>query len=166
MLFRSLVALVSEAVNTATAVGPEWPVQFWAARPVEVMGDKDRLRQVIDNLLANVRAHTPEGTSTTVRVDVINDEAEIEVCDNGPGMSGDEAGRVFERFFRADPARSRTRGGSGLGLSIVAAIVEAHDGTVTAISAPGEGMTLTVRIPMSANLSDPVPAESAPQPVA
>ncbi len=161
-----LVALVSEAVNTATAVGPEWPVRFWAARPVEVMGDKDRLRQVIDNLLANVRAHTPEGTSTTVRVDVISDSAEIEVRDNGPGMSGDQAGRVFERFYRADPARARTRGGSGLGLSIVAAIVEAHDGTVTAISAPGEGMTVTVRIPMSAVPSDDVPAESAPQPVA
>jgi two-component system OmpR family sensor kinase len=161
-----LVALVSEAVNTATAVGPEWPVQFWAASPVEVMGDKDRLRQVIDNLLANVRAHTPEGTFTTVRVDVINDAAEIEVRDTGPGMSGDEAGRVFERFYRADPARTRTRGGSGLGLSIVAAIVEAHDGTVTASSAPGEGMTVTVRIPTSAVPSEQAPAESAPQPVA
>jgi signal transduction histidine kinase len=160
-----LVALVSEAVNTATAVGPEWPVQFWAARPVEVMGDNDRLRQVIDNLLANVRAHTPEGTSTTVRVDVISDEAEIEVRDTGPGMSGDEAGRVFERFYRADPARTRTRGGSGLGLSIVAAIVEAHDGTVTAISAPGEGMTVTVRIP-TAIPSDAIAAENAPQSVA
>jgi two-component system OmpR family sensor kinase len=160
-----LVALVSEGVNTATAVGPGWPVQFWAARPVEVMGDKDRLRQVIDNLLANVRAHTPEGTSTTVRVDVINDDAEIEVRDTGPGMSGAEAGRVFERFYRADPARARTRGGSGLGLSIVAAIVEAHDGTVTAISAPGEGMTVTVRIPTIAVSSDVVPADSAPQTV-
>jgi two-component system OmpR family sensor kinase len=160
-----LVALVSEAVNTATAVGPEWPVQFWAARPVEVMGDKDRLRQVIDNLLANVRAHTPEGTSTTVRIDVIGDEAEVEVRDTGPGMSGDEASRVFERFYRADPARSRISGGSGLGLSIVSAIVEAHEGTVTAISAPGEGMTVTVRIPTSAIPSDAVAAESAPQPV-
>ena len=81
-----LVALASEAVRTATAVGPEWPVRFWAARPVEVTGDKDRLRQVIDNLLANVRAHTPEGTTTTVRVDQVGDQAEIEVRDSGPGM--------------------------------------------------------------------------------
>jgi two-component system OmpR family sensor kinase len=161
-----LVGLVSEAVHTATAVGPEWPVQFWAARPVEVMGDKDRLRQVIDNLLANVRAHTPEGTSTTVRVDVVGDQAEIEVRDTGPGMPGDEASRVFERFYRADSARSRTRGGSGLGLSIVAAIVEAHDGTVTASSAPRQGMTFTVRIPMSTVPSDTVPAEGAPQQLA
>jgi two-component system OmpR family sensor kinase len=159
-----LVALVSDAVHTATAVGPGWPVQFWAARPVEVTGDKDRLRQVIDNLLANVRAHTPEGTSTTVRVDVIGDQAEIEVRDTGQGMSGDEANRVFERFYRADPARSRISGGSGLGLSIVAAIVEAHDGTVTASSAPGEGLTVTVSIPLSVVASDPDPAEAESEP--
>ena len=150
-------ALVSEAVHTATAVGPEWPVQFWAARPIEVTGDKDRLRQVVDNLLANVRAHTPPGTTTMVRVDEIGDQAEIEVRDTGPGMAGDEATRIFERFYRADPARSRTRGGSGLGLSIVAAIVEAHGGTVTASSAPGEGMAVTVRIPTSVVASDPPP---------
>ncbi len=132
-----LVSLVSEAVRTATAVGPQWPVQFWAARPVEVTADKDRLRQVIDNLLANVRAHTPEGTTTTVRVEQIGDQAEIEVRDSGPGMSQDDARRIFERFYRADPARSRASGGSGLGLSIVWAIVAAHGGTVTAASAPG-----------------------------
>ncbi|HUE06756.1 MAG TPA: HAMP domain-containing sensor histidine kinase [Acidimicrobiales bacterium] len=162
-----LVALVSEGVRTATAVGPAWPVQFWAPHPVEVTGDKDRLRQVVDNLLANVRAHTPEGTTTKVRVDQIGDQAEIEVRDTGPGMPGDEANRIFERFYRSDPARTRTSGGSGLGLSIVAAIVEAHGGTVTASSAPGEGMTVTVRIPNSADLSgsDAVPAEADGAPV-
>jgi two-component system OmpR family sensor kinase len=157
-----LVALVSEGVHAATAVGPAWPVQFWAPHPVEVTGDKDRLRQVVDNLLANVRAHTPEGTTTTVRVDQVGDQAEIEVRDTGPGMRGDEANRIFERFYRSDPARSRMRGGSGLGLSIVTAIVEAHDGTVTASSAPGQGMTVTVRIPNSADEtgSDAVAAEA------
>ncbi|HEY1446589.1 MAG TPA: HAMP domain-containing sensor histidine kinase [Acidimicrobiales bacterium] len=155
-----LVALGSEAVRTATAVGPAWPVQFWAPHPVEVIGDRDRLRQVVDNLLANVRAHTPEGTTTTVRVDQIGDQAEIEVRDTGPGMPGDEANRIFERFYRSDPARTRTSGGSGLGLSIVAAIVEAHGGTVTASSAPGEGMAVTVRIPNGAELNglDAAPA--------
>ncbi len=162
-----LVALVSEAVHTAIAVGPAWPVQFWAPHPVEVTGDKDRLRQVVDNLLANVRAHTPEGTTTMVRVDQIGDQAEIEVRDTGPGMPGDEANRIFERFYRSDPARTRTSGGSGLGLSIVAAIVEAHGGTVTASSAPGEGMAVTVRIPNGAHLngSDAAPAEADRQPV-
>jgi two-component system OmpR family sensor kinase len=156
-----LVALVSEGVHTATAVGPAWPVQFWAPHPVEVTGDKDRLRQVVDNLLANVRAHTPEGTTTTVRVDQIGDQVEIEVRDTGPGMPGDEANRIFERFYRSDPARTRTRGGSGLGLSIVAAIVDAHGGTVSASSAPGQGMTVTVRIP---NGGAPTGADPAPAP--
>ena len=153
-----LVSLTSEAVRTATAVGPEWPVRFWAARPVEVIGDKDRLRQVIDNLLANVRAHTPPGTATTVRVDRLGDEAEVEVRDTGPGMPTDEARHVFERFYRADPARARTSGGSGLGLSIVAAIVAAHGGSVSAASEPGHGMAVTVRIPVSTVELDEVQA--------
>jgi two-component system OmpR family sensor kinase len=114
-----------------------------------VHGDKDRLRQVLDNLLANIRAHTPEGTTATVHVDQIGDQAQIEVRDNGPGMLDSDAQRVFERFYRADPARARTRGGSGLGLSIVAAIVTAHGGTVSAASTPGEGLVVTVLIPVS-----------------
>jgi two-component system OmpR family sensor kinase len=144
-----LVGLASESVRTAAAVGPEWPVQFSAARPVEAIGDKDRLRQVLDNLLANVRAHTPPGTTATVHVDQIGDHAQIEVRDTGPGMPEEDARRVFERFFRADPARARTRGGSGLGLSIVSAIVTAHGGTVSATSSPGEGLVVTVLIPVS-----------------
>jgi signal transduction histidine kinase len=144
-----LVGLASEAVRTAAAVGPDWPVQFSAARPVEVIGDKDRLRQVLDNLLANVRAHTPPGTSATVHVDQIGGQAQIVVRDTGPGMPEEDAPRVFERFFRADPARTRTRGGSGLGLSIVSAIVAAHGGTVTATSKPGEGLVVTVLMPVT-----------------
>lgn len=89
-----LVSLASEAVRTAGAVGPDWPVRFWAAKPVEVTGDKDRLRQVVDNLLANVRAHTPAGTTTTVRVDQVGTEARLEVRDSGPGMEAEQARRV------------------------------------------------------------------------
>ena len=144
-----LVGLTAEAVRTATAVGPEWPVQFWAANPIEITGDKDRLRQVLDNLLANVRAHTPPGTATTVRVDSLGDEARIQVRDSGPGMAADDPRHVFERFYRSDPARARSSGGSGLGLSIVAAIVAAHRGTVSASSAPRQGMTVTVLLPMT-----------------
>ena len=134
-------------------------MQFSAARPVEVTGDKDRLRQVLDNLLANVRAHTPPGTTATVRVDQIGDQAQIEVRDSGPGMPDEDARRVFERFYRADPARARTRGGSGLGLSIVAAIVAAHGGTVSAASAPGEGLVVTVLIPLSAGAAAAGPSQ-------
>jgi two-component system OmpR family sensor kinase len=162
-----LVALVSEAVRTAAAVGPEWPVQFSATRPVDVVGDKDRLRQVVDNLLANVRAHTPEGTMTTVAVDQVGEEAEIVVRDTGPGIPPEEARRIFERFYRADRARARARGGSGLGLSIVEAIVVAHGGTVAATSSPGEGMTITVRIPAGgAPEPEPHPASDVTEPVA
>jgi two-component system, OmpR family, sensor kinase len=143
-----LVGLGAEAVHTAGAVGPQWPVRFSATRPVEVMGDPVRLRQVIDNLLANVRAHTPEGTVATVTVDQQGETAEIVVGDTGPGMPKEEAERVFERFYRADASRARSHGGSGLGLSIVAAIVAAHGGTVSARSAPGDGMTVTVRLPV------------------
>jgi len=166
-----LVGLVSEAVRTAGAVGPQWPVTFWAAHPVEVRGDKDRLRQVVDNLLANVRTHTPEGTTTTVRVSEAGEEAEIEVRDTGPGMPAGEAGRVFERFYRADQARVRGRTGggagtgSGLGLSIVSAIVAAHGGSVAASSAPGQGMTVTVRLPTSPVPTEPAVVEGTPLPV-
>jgi two-component system OmpR family sensor kinase len=156
-----LVSLASEAVRTASAVGPEWPVRFSAARPVEVTGDKDRLRQVLDNLLANVRAHTPPGTTATVHVDLLGDQAQIEVRDTGPGMPDDEARRVFERFYRADPSRVRTGGGSGLGLSIVDAIVAAHGGTVSAVSSPGQGLVVTVLIPVSAVRPD-AESESGP----
>ena len=91
-------------------------MQFTASHPVEVMGDPVRLRQVIDNLLANVRAHTPPGTASTVRVDQEGETAEIVVRDAGPGMPTEEAARVFERFYRADASRARSHGGSGLGL--------------------------------------------------
>ena len=117
-------------------------MRFSAARPVEVTGDKDRLRQVIDNLLANVRAHTPPGTTATVRVEQVGRSGARSRCATPVrACPTRRRARVFERFYRADPARARTTGGSGLGLSIVAAIVAAHGGTVSAASAPGEGMT-------------------------
>jgi two-component system OmpR family sensor kinase len=144
-----LVSLVSDAVRTATAVGPDWPVQFWAAAPLEVTGDKDRVRQVVDNLLANVRAHTPQGTATTVRLDQVGDDARIEVRDTGPGMPTEQAQRVFERFYRADQARNRASGGSGLGLAIVHGLVIAHGGTVTVRTAPGRGADFQVKLPLS-----------------
>jgi signal transduction histidine kinase len=148
ILPTELVGLCAEAVHTATTVGPSWPVTFTATHPVEVLGDPTRLRQVIDNLLANVRAHTPEGTTTTVRVDQVGTMAQVVVHDSGPGMPSADADRIFERFYRVDHARDRAHGGTGLGLSIVSAIVQAHGGTVTARSAPGSGMTVTVSIPV------------------
>lgn len=144
-----LVAVVGQAVDTAKAVGPQWPVDIEASEPIEVTGDELRLRQVFDNLLANVRSHTPSGTATTVTISKNGSDAVVTVADRGPGLSADDAERVFERFFRADPSRSRTHGGSGLGLGIVAAIVGAHGGTVDASATDGGGTTITVRLPRS-----------------
>ena len=110
-----LVALCAEAVHTASTVGPEWPVTFEASRPIEVMGDPTSLRQVVDNLLGNVRAHTPPGTEARVRVDGDDAGATITVADNGPGMDPEQAEHVFERFYRSDPSRSRAHGARGSG---------------------------------------------------
>ncbi|MGO9027315.1 MAG: sensor histidine kinase [Acidimicrobiales bacterium] len=144
-----LVELAAEARDAAEAVGPRWPVTLDAARPVEVIGDRLRLRQVIDNLLANVRAHTPPGTTTAVRVEREGDEAVLQVTDDGPGLSDEQAALAFERFYRADPSRSRDSGGSGLGLSIVTAIVSSAGGTASAGRGPQGGAEFTIRLPVS-----------------
>ncbi len=149
-----LVALAGAAVETARTVGPQWPLELSAAKPVEVIGDGSRLRQVIDNLLANVRAHTPQGTRTVVTIGENGTSALMSVADNGPGLDAEELDRVFERFYRADASRSRQgvdgrHGGAGLGLGIVAAIVGAHGGDVRAASSPDGGVTFTVRLPLS-----------------
>ncbi len=144
-----LVEIARQAVEAAGAVGPEWRLGVEASEPVIVAGDASRLRQVVDNLLANVRAHTPPGTTATVAVSRAGDQAIVEVRDDGPGISADDAVRLFERFYRADASRSRASGGAGLGLSIVRAIVAAHGGTVAAAPAPapGHGAFFTIRMP-------------------
>jgi len=142
-----LVGLVAEAVETARTVGPAWPISLVASEPVEIMGDWGGLRQVVDNLLANVRAHTAPGTTATVSVGRAGREAFVEVSDEGSGISEEQAAVVFERFFRADPSRSRESGGAGLGLAIVATIVRAHGGKVTAVARPGRGALFRVVLP-------------------
>ena len=142
-----LVGLVAEAVETARTVGPQWPISLVASEPVEIMGDWGALRQVVDNLLANVRAHTAPGTAATVSVGRAGREAFVEVGDEGPGISEEQAAVVFERFFRADPSRSRETGGAGLGLAIVATIVRAHGGQVMAVARPGQGALFRVVLP-------------------
>ena len=155
-----LVSLVSEAVRTATAVGPEWPVHFWAAQPVEVTADKDRLRQVVDNLLANVRAHTPEGTPPPCGWTRSATRPRWKYATAGRGCPRPRPAASSSASTGPTRHGSRTSGGSGLGLSIVWAIVAAHGGTVTATSAPGQGMTVSVRIPVT----PPAPAPAAVDP--
>jgi two-component system OmpR family sensor kinase len=117
--------------------------------PAIVLGDEVRLRQVVQNLLSNALNHTPAGTEVTVFVGTEGRTAILEVADNGPGMSPQDADRVFERFYRTDPSRTRALGGSGLGLSIVAALVAAHGGTVTLKTAQGEGAAFRVTLPLA-----------------
>lgn len=145
-----LLAVAVDAVHDARAVAPQRRITMEIlpdSGSAEVMGDEARLRQVAGNLVDNALGHTPDDASVTVRVGTVGDDVVFEVADTGPGLAEEDAARVFERFYRADESRTRSSGGSGLGLSIVAAIVAAHGGTVTVDSAPGAGATFRVRLP-------------------
>ncbi|MCB9011545.1 MAG: HAMP domain-containing histidine kinase [Actinobacteria bacterium] len=143
-----LLPLIIDAVADAQAAGPghRWILKL-PDEPVVVSGDRGRLVQVVVNLLSNARVHTPEGTRVTVGVQG-GDGAVITVADDGPGIPADLRPNVFRRFARGDVARTRTRNSTGLGLSIVAAVVEAHGGSVEAESSPA-GTVFTVTLPGS-----------------
>jgi two-component system OmpR family sensor kinase len=153
-----LSVMCAEAAATAQMVGPAWPVEFETEGPVYVVGDEGALRQVLDNLLGNVRAHTPAGTHCLVKFDTVGAEAVISVADDGDGIAPERLGHVFERFWRSDPARSRDLGGSGLGLAIVRSLVESQGGSVRVESELGRGTIFSIRMPLLAN-----PDESAAQ---
>lgn len=144
-----LAGLLVDAVSDAHVAGPEhvWELDLADdAGEIEVQGDPHRLQQVLVNLLANARTHTPAGTTVTAGLAAIDTAAVLTVVDDGPGIPPELQPRLFERFVRGDDSRSRAAGSSGLGLSIVAAIVEAHAGEVTASSEPGRTV-VTVRLP-------------------
>jgi signal transduction histidine kinase len=157
--------LAGDAVHDARAVQPDRPItlhldESLSELPV-VLGDEARLRQVVGNLVTNALVHTPPTTPVTVGIsdepaagDANGDGEDggvvvLRVADEGPGMAQEDADRVFERFYRADPSRTRAQGGTGLGLAIVSALVTAHGGTVHLDTAPGRGATFTVRLPRS-----------------
>ena len=142
--------LAAKVVDDARVVEDGHPLRLDAPSPVVVDGDANRLTQVLVNLVANAQRHTPAGTDVTVRVGRDGTTALIEVVDHGPGLTAEEAEQVFERFYRADPSRSRAQGGSGLGLAIVDAVVRAHGGTTTVDVTPGGGATFRVRLPVTA----------------
>ncbi|MFD1825361.1 MULTISPECIES: sensor histidine kinase [Mumia] len=145
-----LRTLVRDAVVDARATQPDRPVAEPAAGPpVIVEGDEARLRQVIANLVGNALVHTPPEAELRVDVRAEGDEGVLIVSDDGPGLDEESAAHAFERFYRADEARSRQDGGSGLGLAIVSALVAGHGGRVSLDTAPGEGATFTVRIPLA-----------------
>lgn len=152
-----LLALASDAVHDAQSIAPRRPIRmevFDGPGTPEVLGDEARLRQVLSNLVANALQHTPETAAVTVRVGTDGDSAVLEVRDEGPGMSTEDAQRVFERFYRADSSRARASGGTGLGLSIVDSLVYAHGGTVGVTTAPGKGCAFRVSLPRIADAAD------------
>jgi two-component system, OmpR family, sensor kinase len=140
--------VVREAVETARAVEPDRPIDL-VVDQARVVGDHGRLRQIVDNLLANTRVHTPAASPVHVRLARGDGHAWIEVEDSGPGVEPGEVERVFERFYRSDDSRSRRTGGVGLGLSIVSAVARAHGGEVNASSRPGSGATFRITLPLA-----------------
>jgi two-component system OmpR family sensor kinase len=138
-----LAALARDAVDDARAIAPDRRIEL-DAEPATVLGDADQLRQVLGNLLRNALAHTPPHTLVEVSLRTGGGEAVIEVRDHGPGLPTDDPAALFERFWRAEVGRARGKGGAGLGLAIVAAIVDAHGGRVSAANAPGGGASFVV----------------------
>ncbi|WP_051704474.1 cell wall metabolism sensor histidine kinase WalK [Glycomyces sp. NRRL B-16210] len=144
-----LSRLAQDAVDDAEVADPNHPVRLDAAEAVTVVANEGQLRQVLVNLLNNARVHTPEGTAIDVAVAVEGDWALLRVADRGPGIPEEHRQRVFDRFYRADPSRSRATGGSGLGLSIVSSIVAAHGGLLRLDSEEGRGTAIEVRLPIA-----------------
>ncbi|MFC0098877.1 sensor histidine kinase [Micromonospora marina] len=167
-----LLGVAADSVRDAHARAPRRRIRLAALdgdgfEPVMVTGDEHRLRQVVANLLNNALQHTPPQARVTVRTGLLRrapagpppvaavgdplpaatPAAVLEVTDDGPGLAADQAVRVFERLYRADPSRTRGSGGSGLGLSIVAALVRGHGGRVELLTAPGRGATFRVLLP-------------------
>jgi two-component system, OmpR family, sensor kinase len=140
--------LVEAAVEAARAVEPDRLIQFeFAERPLVIEVDEGRLRQVLDNLLANIRQHTPTDAPAYLWLRLSNGEVLLTVEDTGPGVPPSERESVFDRFSRPDETRGRARGGAGLGLAIVRSIVTAHGGTVSLRSARPHGSIFEIRLP-------------------
>jgi two-component system OmpR family sensor kinase len=144
-----LTALARDTVDAAQAAAPDRPVTLQANGEVLVEGDPDRLRQVVDNLVRNALTHTPDGTAVELRVGRDDTHGHLEVRDHGPGLPPGDPAALFERFWRAEGGRERGKAGAGLGLAIVAGIVEAHHGEVRAENAAGGGARFSVSLPLA-----------------
>ena len=143
-----LTSMVNDAVSDARAADPERAVTARVSAPLVVTGDDLRLRQAVANLVRNALVHTPAGSPVEVSLEQQDGHAEIDIVDHGPGVPANQRERIFERFHRADPHRSRDQGGSGLGLSIAAAVVNAHGGHISVADTPGGGATFRIELPV------------------
>jgi two-component system OmpR family sensor kinase len=156
--------IAADAVEDARAVAPDRSISLDAPPSLTIEGDEPRLREVAANLLSNAVDHTPPGSPVEVQLFQRDGTAVLEVVDHGPGLSQDQRSAVFEPFYRADPSRARERGGAGLGLAIVAAIVAAHGGEVQVGSEPGEGAIFRVTLPVSSPSRPDVDGSIPPPP--
>jgi two-component system OmpR family sensor kinase len=143
----NLADVARDAATNSEAIDPDYPVTVEAPEAVRIQGDGQRLAQVVANLLANARMHTPTGTAVTITLREEDGRVIMDVMDDGPGLPGDDSDKLFERFYRIDSSRSRETGGAGLGLAIVAAIVAAHNGTIEAANEDGHGARVTISLP-------------------
>jgi signal transduction histidine kinase len=146
-----LASIAAEAVGKTRIVHPGRTITLDAPDPVVVYADDERIRQVIDNLIGNAIQHTPDGSPVAVTVRTVSRNGQLTVADSGPGMTPEQASRVFERFYRTDSARTRARGGAGLGLAIAASLTAAHGGQITVDTEPGHGTAFHVRLPAIPN---------------
>jgi two-component system OmpR family sensor kinase len=154
---RTLAADALHAVRALDATRPvalTGPDGVGAPASAPALADEARLRQVVTNLVGNAVAHTPPGTAIRIGVGTVGEDADLEVADEGPGLTPAQTAHVFERFYRADTSRTRATGGAGLGLAIVDSLVTAHAGRVEIDSAPGRGATFRVRLPLHADHSE------------
>jgi len=165
-----LLSLAADAVHDARLIAPARTIDLSVQRGAAflVIGDEPRLRQVIGNLMSNALTHTPDGSPIEVAIGSGTLDPQVpdsppavtlDVTDHGPGMTTEQAHRVFERFYRADQARTRTTGGSGLGLAIVRALVAAHGGVATVRTGPGEGATFRIALPLAPEAQDDMAAD-------
>jgi len=158
-----LLTVVADVVHDARAVEPDRDIELEVlGAPPIILGDDARLHQVMQNLVTNALRHTPDDTAIEVHMRTESRQAVVEVVDHGPGLSPEVRERVFERFYRVESSRSRDAGGAGLGLSIVAALVIAHGGSVGVDETPGGGATFRVSLPLAPAHSD-LPADSQPE---
>jgi two-component system OmpR family sensor kinase len=140
--------LLEDSRDDARAAAPERTISLNPTGPVAIRADGDALRRVFANLLRNAVAHTPEGTPIEISLRSTEAWATVEIRDHGPGLPSGDPNAVFERFWRDSAARGRDDGGAGLGLAIVAALVNSHGGTVDASNPTGGGALFTVRLPL------------------
>jgi two-component system OmpR family sensor kinase len=165
-----LLSLAGDAVHDARMIAPDRSIDL-SVQPGAaflIIGDEQRLRQVVGNLMSNALTHTPDGSPIEVsigsgmldpRVSDSPPAAMIDVTDHGAGMTPEQAHRVFERFYRADQARTSATGGNGLGLAIVRALVAAHGGIASVRTAPGRGATFRIALPLAPEAQGGLPGD-------